>query len=228
MSKRLSKEELESDPLIENYNRAVSFYQTNRTAITSIAIALIVVIGGTIGWNYYTAQQENEAQSLLSIAESYYMRGEYEAALYGDDFELTYGFEQIADEYSGTNAGNMANYYASVSSYELGDIGNALEFIQEFDVPEGILGVGPLSFHANLLLENENYDAAAEKYIEAAQWDQNDMTTPLNLYKAAQAYYEADNYDRAEELTSRIIEEYPNSNQLVEAQKLRGMIAANN
>lgn len=228
MSKRLSKEELESDPLIENYNRLVTFYQSNRTSITSAAVALIIVIGGIFGYNYYTGQQESEAQSLLSIAESYYMRGEYEAALYGDDFELTYGFEQIADEYSGTNAGNIANYYAAVSSYELGDIENALMFIEEFDVPEGILGVGPLSFHANLLLENESYEAAAQKYLQAAEWDQNETTTPLNMYKAAQAYYEAGNYERADELASDIIEEYPQSTQITGSQRLKGMIAAQN
>lgn len=225
MSKRLSKEELESDPLIENYNRAVSFYLENKSTIIAVAVAVIVLIAGTIGYNLYSSQQEAEAQELLSIAESYYSQGEYEAALYGDEFELTYGFEQIADEYPWTNAGNIANYYAAVSSYELGDVENALAFIQNFDVPNGILGVGPIGFHANLLLENGSYEAAAKKYIEAAEWDENDVTTPLNLFKAAQAYYEAENYERADELTSRIIDDYPESNQLAESQRLKGMIA---
>lgn len=226
MSKRLSKEELETDPLIENYNRLANYYNDNKSQILSIAAAIIIIIGGFFGYQYYSSAQENQAQELLSIAENYYNQGDFENALYGNDFELTYGFDQIADEFSGTNAGNLANYYAAVSSFELGDTENALNYINEFDVPEGILGVGPLVFHAKVYLANENYEAAAQKFVEAANWVENDVTTPSNLYQAAEAYYKAENYDRADELVTRIIEDYPQSGQLAQSQRLKGMIAA--
>ncbi|HET8864220.1 MAG TPA: tetratricopeptide repeat protein [Gracilimonas sp.] len=225
MSKRFSKEELESDPLIENYNRLANYYQQHRTQITSVAVAVIVLIAGIFGYNYYSSSQEQKAQQLLSVAENYYSQGDFENALYGNEFELTYGFDQIADEFPWTNAGNIANYYAAVSSFELGDIENALMYMESFEVPEGILGVGPLTFHAKLYLANENYTAAAQKFVEAANWSQNDVTTPSNLFEAAQAYYNAENYDRANELVTKVINEYPQSNKLVESQKLKGMLA---
>ncbi len=226
MSKRLSKEELETDPLIENYNRLMGYYLDNKSTIISAGIAVIILIGGIVGYNFYSSAQETKAQQRLSVAENYYNRAEYENALYGDEFELTYGFDQIAEEFPRTNAGNIANYYAAVSSFELGDIENALAFMNEFDVPEGILGVGPLSFHAKLYLANGNYEAAAEKFVQAANWNENNVTTPSNLYEAAQAYYEAGNYERANELVTTVIEEYPQSSKVIEAQKLKGMIAA--
>ncbi|MDR9417371.1 tetratricopeptide repeat protein [Gracilimonas sp.] len=226
MSKRLSKEELETDPLIDNYNRLASYYLENKAQVISITAALIIVIGSIFGWNFYSAAQENKAQELLSIAENYYNSSEYENALYGNDFELTYGFDQIADEFPWTNAGNLANYYAAVSSFQLGDIENALVYIEEFDVPEGILGVGALSFHGKLYLANQNYEAAAEKFVQAAEWSVNNTTTPSNLYEAAQAYYEAESYEQAEELVNRIINEYPQSNKVADSQRLKGMIAA--
>lgn len=226
MSKRLSKEELETDPLIENYNRLMGYYLDNKSTIISAAIAVIIIIGGIVGYNFYSSAQETKAQQRLSVAENYYNRAEYENALYGDEFELTYGFDQIADEFPRTNAGNIANYYAAVSSFELGDIENALAFMEEFDVPEGILGVGPLSFHAKLYLANGNYEAAAEKFVQAANWNENNVTTPSNLYEAAQAYYEAGNLERADELVTKVIEEYPQSSKVIESQKLKGMIVA--
>lgn len=226
MSKRLSKEELESDPLIENYNRAAGYISDNKTFVLTIAAALILVVGGIIGYSFYSSAQEQRAQNHLVAAENLYTEGEYEAALYGDDFELTYGFAQIAEEFPWTNAGNIANYYAAVSSYQLDDLDNALEFINEFDVPEGILGVGAISFHGNLLLEKGEYESAAQKYLEAAEWNENEATTPLNILKAAEAHYEAGNYDRAEELATRIIENYPDSDQITESQRLKGTIAA--
>jgi len=227
MSNRLSKEELESDPLIENYNRAANFYFENRVTVLSSAIALIVLIGGIVGYNYYSASQESQAQELLAIAEDYYMQGDYENALYGNEFELTYGFDQIADEFPRTNAGNIAVYYAAVSSFELGDVENALNYMESFDVPKGIMGVGPMTFHARLFMANESVVAAADKFVEAANWNENEVTTPSNLFEAAQAYYKAGDNERANELVTQIIEEYPQSSKFAESQKLKGMIAAN-
>jgi outer membrane protein assembly factor BamD (BamD/ComL family) len=227
MSKKLSKEELESDPLIENYNRAVSYYIDNKTRILSIAIAFVVLVGSFFGYQYFSSAQETQAQEILAIAESAYAQGDFESALYGDDFELTYGFDQIADEFPRTNAGNLANYYAAVSSFKLGDIDNALMYMENFNVPKGILGVGPLTFHAKLHLAKEDYTAAADKFLQAADWDENEVTTPSNIYEAAQAQYSAENYDRASELVNRVINEYPQSSKFAESQRLKGMLAAN-
>lgn len=225
MSKRLSKEELETDPLIENYKRLADYYVANKSQILAVAIALVVVVGGFFGYKYYSSAQEDQAQELLSIAETTYAAGEFEEALYGNDFELTYGFDQIAEEFPWTNAGNLANYYAAVSSFELGDIDNALMFMEEFSVPDGILGVGPLIFHAKIYLAKEDYTAAADKFLQAAEWNENEVTTPSSLYEAAQAYYQAEDFDRATELVNRVINEYPESSKLAESQRLKGMLA---
>jgi outer membrane protein assembly factor BamD (BamD/ComL family) len=226
MSKRLSKEELESDPLIENYNRAAAYVSENSSFLTILALAFIAIVGGIIGYNYYASAQEDQAQELLSVAENYYNQADYENALYGDEFELTYGFDQISEEFPRTNAGNIAHFYAAVSSYELGDIENALIYMEDFDVPEGILGVGPLTFHSKLLLANESYEAAADKFLQAANWDENSVTTPSNLFEAAQAHYSAGNFEQANALATQITDDYPQSGQFAEAQRLKGMIAA--
>ncbi|HCD51428.1 MAG TPA: hypothetical protein DEQ34_03205 [Balneolaceae bacterium] len=226
MSKHLSKEELESDPLIENYNKAVSVFNENKTTILAIVIGVVVVIASLIGYNVYSQNQEQEAQNLLATAEGYYSEGDYDKALNGDDFELTYGFVSIANDYSGTEAGNLAIYYASVSSFKLGNIEDALDYISRYDAPDGILGVGAISFHAKLYLANGSLEKAAETFVKAANWDVNDTTTPFNLYKAAETYYELENMDKASELVDQILNDYPGSEEATSTQKLQGMIAA--
>ena len=226
MSKHLSKEELESDPLIENYNKAVSVFNENKTTILAIVIGVVVVIASLIGYNVYSQNQEQEAQNLLATAEGYYSEGDYDKALNGDDFELTYGFVSIANDYSGTEAGNLAVYYASVSSFKLGNIEDALDYISRYDAPDGILGVGAISFHAKLYLANGSLEKAAETFVKAANWDVNDTTTPFNLYKAAETYYELENMDKASELVDQILNDYPGSEEATSTQKLQGMIAA--
>ena len=177
-----------------------------------------------IGFFVYSGQQEQEAQNLLGIAEEQLMQGNYETALYGNEQDFTLGFEQISNNYSGTNAGNLATYYAAVSEFELGNYENALQRLQNFDVPDGIMGVAPLSLHAILLSELNRYEEAGEKYIEAAEWNENASTTPYNLMEAAIALNEAGNTSRSIEVVDRVLEDYPNSQQAAEAKRMKGLL----
>jgi len=226
MSKHLSKEELQTDPLLENVAKATSFFIENRTIILAVVIGVIVVTGSLIGYQYYKAALEEQAQELLAIAEGYYSLGDYDRALNGDSFELTYGFLAIANDFSGTEAGNLANYYAAVSSFKLDNIEDALTQFGKYDAPSGILGVGSISFYASILNENGSKERAAQTYIEAAEWDENEFTSPFNLLKAAEIYYALEDFETAQELTHRILTDYPNSSEVTDSHRLNGMISA--
>jgi FimV-like protein len=225
MSKKLKSEDLEQDLLIEYSSRFVYFYNQNKAAVWGGGIALVLIIALSVGYFFYTNQQESQAQELLGIAEEQFSRGNFEVALHGNDGDFTLGFIQIADNYGRTEAGNLAKYYAAVSEYELGNYESALNHIEGFDVPRGILGVSPVSFHAIILLELERFDEAADKFVRAAEWDENEATTPYNLFEAAQAYLEAGNEDRARELVNRVLDEYGSSQIATRAQRLKGQLA---
>lgn len=224
---KLKKEDLEQDLLIEYSSRFMHFYENNKAAVIGGSIGLVAAIGLIIGYVIYSGNQQEEAANLLGIAEQEFLQGNYEQALYGNEEEFTLGFEQIANNYGGTNAGNLANYYAAATEYELGNYESALTYIQEYDVPDGILGVAPISMHANILIALERYEDAASQYERAAQWDENNSTTPYNLFKAAEAHMEAGNTEQALAHIDTIIEEYPNSQQIVQAQRLKGLLAGN-
>lgn len=225
MSKNFSKEELEHDPLLDKYTQAVSFFNANRTMILSLVVTLVVVVGVLIGYRYYSGVQEDKAQNLLASAEQSYASSDFETALNGDEYTLSYGFVRIADEFSGTNAGNLAAYYAAVSNFKLDNYEEALAYIQEYKHPKGIMGVGSVSFHATLLKLNGSLDKAAKKFEEAANWDKNESTTPFNLIKAANIYKELGNTAKVETITSTIIEDYPNSPEATTSRKLLGALA---
>ncbi len=225
MSKKFTKEELEHDPLLDFYVKTAGFYKSNKTAVLSFVGAVVLILAGSIGFYFYNSSQEERAQNLLAIAEVSYSEGDYMVALNGDEYTLSYGFVQIADEFSGTDAANIANYYAAVSHFKLGNNEEALAYIEEFEPAEGIMGVGAVSFHAAMLEANGMAEAAARKYEEAARWDENTTTTPYNLYKAAEIYYESGNIEKAGALAGRIIEEYPNSAEFAKSQRLQGRIA---
>ena len=226
MSKKFTKEELEHDPLLDKYVKTVSFFNANRTMILSLTVTFVVVIGVLIGYRFYAEGQEQEAQNYLAAAEQSYAASDYQTALNGDEYTLSYGFITIANDYSGTNAGNLATYYATVSHFKLDNYEEALGYIQEYKHPKGIMGVGSVSFHATLLKLNGSLERAAKKYEEAANWDKNDSTTPFNLLKAAHVYKELGNMEKVESITATIIEEYPDSPEATNSRKLQGALAA--
>ncbi len=224
MAKKLTKEELEQDPLLDSYARVQDFYWGNKKTILISAAAIVLAIGLSIGYYYYSRAQEKQARQLMGYAEQYYLNGNYQNALYGSEEEFTVGFEQIINNYSGTDTGNLARYYAAVCEYNLGNTEQALAYINQYKVPKGILGVGAISFKGVLLTELGRHSEAAEAYMEAAHWDQNDSTTPYNLLEAAYAYSEAGNKEKALEQAEQIISDYPDSPQTADAQRLFGLL----
>lgn len=226
MSKKLSKEELEQDLLIEYSSRIVHFYNQNKVAVIGGGIGIILAIALIIGYFVHSAQQEQQAQILLGDAEQALMNGNFERALYGDDEALTLGFIQIASNYGRTDAGNLAHYYAAQAEYELGNFEESLSHLENYRVPDGILGVAPISMHGVILLELERYEEAAAAFERAADWDSNNATTPYNLFEAAQAHIEAGNRQRAIELLNTILNDYPNSQQFTRAQRMIGMLTS--
>jgi tetratricopeptide (TPR) repeat protein len=228
MNKKRVKEELEQDILLDTFSKAQSFYDQNKSSVIGGIIALILIIGGSVGYYYYTDTQETEAQELMGYATQAYLQGNYEEALYGSDEDFTAGFQQIINNYSITDAANLAQYYAAVSAFKLGNHEEALQYIEGYEIPEGIMGVGPLSFNAMVHTELGNHVQAAELYVKAAEWDVNDTTTPYNYLEAANAYHDASDKERAHEYAQKIIDEYDDSDQVTEAEKLLGMLAVSN
>lgn len=222
---KLSKEELEEDILVTRFYQIQQYVKNNNTMFIGLGIAVVLLVGGIVGYNIYSSGQEDKAQNILANTQQLFINGNYEKALNGDSDTFTAGFKTIMNNYGGTKAGNLAHYYAAVSAQALGNTDEALTYIQDFDVPEGILGVPALQLRASLLEEQGNYAAAAEAYIEAAEWVKTSTTTPLNYISAARAYMEAQNMDQANTLIQKVLKDSEASQQLkVEARKLDGRL----
>lgn len=219
-----TEEELKHDALIDASSKSIEYIQNNRQSIIIAIVAVVVLVAGGLVYNYWSHQTEMKAQQLLAKAEALYENENFEGALYGDDISFVMGFEEIRENYGSTKAGNLAAYYSAVCAFELGEVDKALENIQNFDNPSGILGVSPLNLYATILEQQESYEAAAKKYEEAAKWVKNETTTPYNLLEAAEAYQAAGNATKAIELLEEIVEEYEVSTQFATAKKLIGQL----
>ncbi len=222
--KHLSKDEIAKDTLVTWYARFVNFISRYTKVAIVIGIAILVVIGIGIGYYFYQQHQETKAEKIMTRAENYLRNSDYKKALNGDLQNYTIGFAQIADNYGGTRAGNLACYYAAVCEFNLNNYQKALTYIQKYEVPEGILGVGPISLHAVILSNLGKYQAAGNLYMKAAHWEKNTSTTPYNLLAAANAYLKAGNQSLAQQAVNEVLNDYGNTTYQTEALKLAGYL----
>jgi len=208
--KSISKrQELRQDTAVTVYVKAQEFFYENRTLVYGVAAGLIVVLLAIAGYAWLQSQKAVEAQEQLGGIVTVYEKGEYRAALDGTGEHL--GLLAIADEYGGTDAGNLARFYAADALFRLGEYDQALEFFQAYDKGEDIVGASALAGEATIHEIKGDHALAGNLYRQAAGQFENEMTSPQYLMAAGRAYEQAGQYDNAGTAYQTIQDSYPES-----------------
>ena len=110
-----------------------AFIDKNKKTLLYATVAIIVIIAGFFLYkNYVIEPREAKANDLIFKGQEYFAADNYEMALNGDG-QGYLGFLNIADEYSSTKAGNLANLYAGLSYAKLGKAQEAVNYLEKFD-----------------------------------------------------------------------------------------------
>ena len=92
-------------------DRAKDFWNRYGRGIMIAAGAIILLGGGWLAYKYLVkVPKEEKAAEAIWQAENYFMQDSVQKALKGDGQFA--GLEKIADQYDGTAAGNLADFYA--------------------------------------------------------------------------------------------------------------------
>ena len=126
MAKKKNKTEDQFAQIEETLSRTEQYIEDNQKNLIRGVGALVLVVALFIGYqNLYIAPMEKEAQTDMFMAELYFQKDSFNLALNGDGQYL--GFLDVADEYSSTKSGSLANYYAGLSYLNTGNFENAIE-----------------------------------------------------------------------------------------------------
>jgi len=208
MSKK-NKEEVIVD-VEQVYSKSEEFIEKNKKPITAVAIALIVIVSSFYGYKkLYLEPLEEEAKNEVFRAEQYFKKDSLELAINGDEEYL--GFADIADEYSATKTGNLANYYLGISYLRLGRYEEAIDALEDFSSSDVMLSCVALGATGDAYMELGETEKAIGYYENAAYHNENDFTTPLYLMKAANILENIGDYDQALDFYKEIRDEYPKS-----------------
>jgi tetratricopeptide (TPR) repeat protein len=207
--------------LEETASKSEKWIEKNSKPLFSALVAVVLIFLAYLGYTKYISEpNEIEASNELAFPRKYYDQASTAGS--GIDSLLTlglegvdgkYGFLDIADSFSGTNAGNLANYYAGVSYLEMKQYDKAIEYLERFNSDDEMLGPVSLGAVGDAFADINQPEQALEYYQKAANKKDNDFTSPLFLYKAGMTAMELKKFDKAESLFSEIKENYPTSDQ---------------
>lgn len=185
----------------------------NSSKVLSIIGIITALFLGYYAYNNLVLEPKSlEGFEKMYASEAAYKRGEFKLAIDGDEKNI--GLADIADEYSGTKAGNLSNFYVGVSYLQLGEYDNAIKYLSDYsgdDLFSHTLALGALG-DAHAESGNEgNTDKAISYYKKAAANKANDFLTPLFLLKTARALDLNKDYAASLKYYNKIKKEYPNS-----------------
>lgn len=215
-------EETIGDQRLENIGETLSkteeFIFANQKVIGVVVTIIILAILGYFGYDrYYIEPKTEEAQEQMFQAQLFFESDSLDKALYGDGNNL--GFIDISDEYGMTKPGKLANYYAGISFLKKNDFEQAIDYLEDFTLNDHLVAPMARGAIGDAYLELGEKEKASAYYIEAANMDDNEFTTPLFLYKAGQVNELLGNYDKALNLYRRVKDNYYRSNEGRSVQK---------
>ena len=191
--------------------QAWDYVDQNRTLLYAILGGIVLIGVLAAAYIYYQSAQNEEAADALGQIVVLYEQGNYEAALNGDDTRM--GLLGIIDAYGGTETGNLATFYAADASFRLGQYEQALDLFEDFDKDDNYLGASAYAGEGAVHEQMGNFEVAGDRFREAALVFENEVTTPQYLLQAGHAYEQAQAWDDAIAVYTRLQEGYPTSQQ---------------
>ncbi|WP_338647635.1 tetratricopeptide repeat protein [Flavobacterium sp. KS-LB2] len=164
--------------------------KNQKVIIGLVAVAAIFTIGYLGYQRFVAAPQQEEAANEMFVAQQNFQKATdgvasdslYKLSLNGS--EGKFGFLKIADEYSGTDAGNLANYYAGIAYLNTGKYTEAIDYLSKFKSDDIVLGALAKGAIGDAYSQKNQPKEALENYVKAAESNKNDFTTPRFLLKA--------------------------------------------
>jgi tetratricopeptide (TPR) repeat protein len=214
-------EETNNKAIDPNLEGIQLFYEKNKKMITYVGGGLVVLIAAVLYYKLmYLPEKENEASNEIFWAQNYFEVDSFNIALKGgvtvmspDGQKQIMGFEQIADEYSMTKSGSLANYCAGICYLRTGKYEQAIEFLQKYSGDDEMIAPIAIGAIGDANMELNKVDEAIKFYLKAAEKSNNTFTTPFYLKKAGFAYEQKSNFSEALALYTRIQKEYGKSNE---------------
>ena len=214
--------------LDDTANKSEQWIEKNSKPLFYGLITIAALILGYLAYNKFVAEPtEKEASNELAFPRKYFSEASLASGAAIDSLytlglegaEGNYGFIDIASSYSGTKAGNLANYYAGISYLKMNKYQEAINHLSDFDSSDELLGPTSIGAIGDAFADINQLDEALNYYEKAANKKDNEFTSPLFLFKAGQIALTTGEFSKAESFFTTIKEKYSKSKQGTDIEK---------
>ena len=196
-----------------------AFLIKNKNTIIGAILAIIIIIAGIVMYkNLYAEPREEKAQAALFKGQEYFEDDAFAEALNGDSIGYV-GFIKIADQYSGTDAANLAKAYAGICYAHLGKYEEAVKDWRSFNGDDQMVAPAILGAMGNCYAQLGQLDKASSMLLKAADEADNNTLSPIYLKQAGEILVKQGKYDDAVKAYTYIKDKYFRSYQAMDIDK---------
>jgi tetratricopeptide (TPR) repeat protein len=221
------------DALDETASKTEDWVAKNQKYILSFLGAVAVVTIGYLAYQKYIVEpKENSATEDLFVAQQNFQLATDATVAKTQDSLFTLvlkgsegkqGVIGIADQYSGTDSGNLANYYAGISNLYLKKYDDAIQYLEKYSAKDAFTGPVATGALGDAYSEKNDAKKALEYYEKAAHQNVNEFTTPRYLFKAGQTALTLGNKADALKYFTEIKDKYQDTPEAQNIDALIGM-----
>lgn len=174
----------------------------NTRLITYIVGGILVFIVGYFAYRQFIWKPANEK------SKDAYWAGLNFAAQDSTDLAIE-ELKPVVKKFDGKIGGENAQFVLARQYMTKGEFKKALNELEGTNFTDTYLSSMSIGLQGDCYSEMKDYEKAGELYIEAAGINENEMTTPMYLYKAGLCAEKVKDFEKAVECYTKIKDDYP-------------------
>lgn len=201
--------------LDEGASRTEAWVEKNQKYIIGVVGVIAICVLGFLAFQQFIQKpKEKEAMNEMFQAQQYFelaLTAQQKDSLYNlslNGGRGKYGFLDIIDNYGGTNAGNLAHYYAGMAYLNLKDYQNAIEQLDAYAGADEMTGPLAKGGIGDAFVQLGQQEEALKYYEQAVSMSDNEVTAPRFLLKAGIAALNVGKADVAIKHFTSLTEKY--------------------
>jgi tetratricopeptide (TPR) repeat protein len=219
MAKKEKKDVMEiiesPEALQQEVSKVTGFFEKNKSTMLGAGIALIALVAGFFGYQWYQNSQDVEGEKKLYKAVYAFESDSLSAA--------AKEMSKISDEFGG-NTQNLSDLYLGITLLKQGKYDQAIEKLKNFSSSDLLVQARAYSLIGDAYSEKKSFGEAINYYQKAADYKPNKFFTPTYLLKLALAFEANKQEKEALDAYSQITDKFPESAESIPAKKYKALL----
>lgn len=172
----------------------------NKMLVFGVSAAVVAVLGFFAYQYLYKMPREKEGLAAIYKTQELFD---------SDSFRLVLkDAPKLAEKFSGTKAGELAEYMTGVSYLYTGNYKKAQEFLEGVDFNDQIMKFQAIGLLGDAQVENKDLEAGLKNYLKAAKGAENEFSIIWWSKKAARIYEKKNEWKQALDIYEDLKKDY--------------------